>query len=264
MTSSIEFEWKQSAVQGAIDSLVMELLFYNSNGGRNVVQFTGCSSKIGTSTITKAAAAALALADWKTLLIEIDLSSQRKGHQKKVSSRKSKKESKKTSSETDTDKGIFAYLDNKEQMRNILQKTNIPKLTYVPAENRPPNYLGSLNSDKMKEFISTVKKDYDFVFIDSSPVTLTPGTASLFSLVDGIVLVAAAGRTKKNELENAKHRIRDYQDRYYGLILNKMNPKDCEAFHFSSRLKSIALDTIGIGDGMQDKNQQPIKLLEKG
>jgi protein-tyrosine kinase len=71
------------------------------------------------------------------------------------------------------------------------------------------------------DFLDELKKRFDLILIDSSPVTEAPDSIMLARYVDGVILVLEAERTKWFAAENLKERIVKNGGNILGVVFNK-------------------------------------------
>lgn len=202
------YENKNQLICSAIDRIVVEI--YNKKGAEQKSQsiiFTGCSPVAGTTTTCIGLSIALANAEWKTLLVDCDV---RK-------SMKYKKLNKETSA------GLGDYLIKDKSIKDIVYDTNIDNLSYIPCGSYSENSTRMLCSQNMKQLIAYAKESYDFVIFDCPSIHVVPDAQVLFNDTDGIVLVAAAGETTKSQLRDAKRKVNKFSEKYYGMIVNKLD-----------------------------------------
>ena len=95
--------------------------------------------------------------------------------------------------------GLSDCLNKKECISNLLLKTNVQKLSILPAGNIGRNPSELLSSKDMVRLISEVTERYNdrFVILDSPPPSLASETKSISSNVDGIILVVKLGSTRR-------------------------------------------------------------------
>lgn len=70
------------------------------------------------------------------------------------------------------DKGISSYIIGKHSLDEIIQKNFIAQLDIIPGGPVPPNPSELIENAKFSGMITELKKIYDFVVIDTSPVGL--------------------------------------------------------------------------------------------
>jgi capsular exopolysaccharide synthesis family protein len=95
--------------------------------------------------------------------------------------------------------GLTSYLSNSETQdykKWILNFKN-DKVDYLLSGAIPPNPSELLASSKFKDLIETLKKEYQYVVLDSSPLMLVSDTNSLLPLSDSLLYVTRAQHTDK-------------------------------------------------------------------
>ena len=72
----------------------------------------------------------------------------------------------------------------------------------------PPNPSELLGSEKMKELIRVLSEHYDIVLFDTPPVNAVTDAAILSTVVDGVILAVASGKT---DIEGGKRAMKSLQ-----------------------------------------------------
>jgi protein-tyrosine kinase len=95
--------------------------------------------------------------------------------------------------------GLREYLEAGTSIAPHLMKTSVGKLTLIPAGQPTASPSELLNSEKMLLLIQELKDRYKnrFIVLDTPPVLFTADTASLFSVLDGVILVVRSGQTPR-------------------------------------------------------------------
>jgi protein-tyrosine kinase len=108
--------------------------------------------------------------------------------------------------------GLSDYLESRVELSDILMKTGLGKLVFMPAGAPPRNPAELLASTRMKDLVREVKERYHdrYVIFDSSPVLLAADTLSLCESMDGIVYVVHAASTSRKNVTQALALIRGY------------------------------------------------------
>ncbi len=89
----------------------------------------------------------------------------------------------------------------------------------------PPNPVKVLDSEYMEEFLAKVRKEYDYVILDSPPIIAVTDAEILSKKVDGTLLVISAGVTDKKVMERAIELLRHDNSRLIGSVLNNFTVK---------------------------------------
>lgn len=204
------------AMNDSIDRIIVEIYSRKKENGYKTIAFTGCGSRNGTSTVAINVAIALADTGWKTVLVDCDM---RKGS-----------DYKRLNNESIT--GLSDYIIGKEklQLGDLICETNTNNLDYIACGNACESPIRLLCSAKMEEFISKLNEQYDYVIFDLPPVTIMSDAEILFPIVDGVILVAALNETTKKQLYDAKAKANQLSERYYGLIVNKVEMSQYKKF----------------------------------
>ncbi|MFY9689704.1 MAG: hypothetical protein WA369_19045 [Candidatus Acidiferrales bacterium] len=79
--------------------------------------------------------------------------------------------------------------------------------------------------------IERLRRQYRYVLIDCAPISETQDAARLAPLVDGIVLVVEANRTRKDQILNAERNLESANGRILGHVLNKRTYAVPDLFH---------------------------------
>ncbi len=82
------------------------------------------------------------------------------------------------------EKGITSYLIKNAEIKDILQHTQIENLDLISAGPIPPNPVELIDSDRNKQFFDELKKLYDYIIIDSSPIGAVTDSFLLFKYAD--------------------------------------------------------------------------------
>ncbi len=90
----------------------------------------------------------------------------------------------------------------------------------LPTGPTPPNPAEVLETEAVSDLLADVRAEYDMIIIDAPPLLPVADTANLVRHVDGVLLLARFGRTRKDLLRLAAERITGMGGRIYGVVLN--------------------------------------------
>ncbi len=118
--------------------------------------------------------------------------------------------------------GLTEYLMGKVEIPDILIKTGIGKLVFLPAGNSTENSSELLSSERMKKLIKEMKYRYNdrYIIFDSAPLLITSDTISLSRLVDSVLIVMQAAHTTLKTAEKALSLIKG--SNILGVIFNNV------------------------------------------
>lgn len=116
--------------------------------------------------------------------------------------------------------GIVNMLVNNEAPKKCISRSEIPFLDVLPSGPLPPNPAELLASQRMGHFVGEVKKHYEYVVFDSSPLLAVTDASLLGQLVDGIIFVTKASSTLREDAGRALALLHQNQLTPLGTILN--------------------------------------------
>ena len=125
---------------------------------------------------------------------------------------------------THNHKGLSNLLleDVEEKYIEYIYKTGIDNLEVMFRGVTPPNPSELLGSEKNKELVKILSKNYDIVIFDSAPVNggLTDSLI-MGTLVDGVLIVSASKQTSVGILNETKKSLENVNANILGVVLNK-------------------------------------------
>jgi capsular exopolysaccharide synthesis family protein len=69
-------------------------------------------------------------------------------------------------------KGLSTYLSKQDQFEDIMETTPIESLIYIPSSPVPPNPVELLENSYFDRFMEEAKSRFDYIILDSPPVSL--------------------------------------------------------------------------------------------
>lgn len=101
-----------------------------------------------------------------------------------------------------------------------MRDVGVPNLRVITAGPIPPNPAEMLGSARMRAVLKELAAEYDYVLLDSPPTLAVTDSSVLATLVDGVVLVVAAGEVSADKVLKAKHQLAGVQANILGVVLN--------------------------------------------
>lgn len=97
------------------------------------------------------------------------------------------------------ERGLSDYLRGEVDLRDVLIKTGIGKLTVLPGGSPTDEAPELLSSERMKSLVNELKFRYKdrYIIFDSSPMLVTSDPLSLGGYMDGVLFVIQEGRTSQ-------------------------------------------------------------------
>jgi capsular exopolysaccharide synthesis family protein len=117
---------------------------------------------------------------------------------------------------------ILGELSADEALHEV---TGEPRLRVLASGPIPPNPAEVLSLERVRTLIDTIAMTADIVLIDCPPVLPVTDALLISRLVDGMLIVASAGNTKKRDLERACELLRQVGAPLLGTVLNRVPPR---------------------------------------
>jgi len=181
------------------------LLFVIDSKEKKVINMLSSIGGEGKSFVSLNLAMSLALLDKKVLIVDLDI---RKPKLAKVLG-------------LDNQQGITLYLSGYLDKNELVIPSGIhPNLSVITAGSIPPNPNELLAKPLLDELIQELKRDYDFIFIDTAPAGLVSDSFLLNRIADVNLFVIRAGTTPKKFIEDADRYFRENRLKKMYFILN--------------------------------------------
>ena len=131
--------------------------------------------------------------------------------------------------------GLTNYLSGERKTENLIKTyPGLPRLKVITSGPIPPNPAELLSSNEMKNLLQFLKGRYKHIIIDSPPAISFTDAAILSTLVDGVVLVAMAGKSSVHLMRRFKSRLANMGARIYGVVLNGIKSGSVEYEYYGA------------------------------
>lgn len=179
------FENQNNLMSETFRNVRTNLQFMLENG-KNVILVTSTISGEGKSFISANLAISLSLLGKKVVIVELDI---RKPGLNKVFNIPKKEH------------GITQFLTNPAtNLMGLVQPSDTNKNLYIlPGGTVPPNPTELLARDGLEKAVETLKKNFDYVILDTAPVGMVTDTLLIGRVADLSVYVCRADYTRKAE-----------------------------------------------------------------
>lgn len=191
--------------------------YMNVDTDIKVILVTSSTAGEGKTTTSTNMAITFAKTGKKTLLVECDL---RKARVHKICS-------------LPQEPGLTNILTEKTSMAAVIKKIDgVDNLDIITAGHLPPAPAELLASHALENLIDEAKNEYDTIILDAPPVLNVTDAAILQRVCDGIILVVAAGETKKDAVRQAKRNLDKVNARLLGVVLTKIDQKSKGYYYY--------------------------------
>lgn len=190
--SSLQFLYKQQNLDGA-----KTLMITSSVSGEGK---TFCSINIAT---------VFALSEKKTVVIGLDLRKPKLAGEFNLTN----------------EVGVVNYLIGQKTIPEIINKTHIPYLDVILSGPVPPNPSEMIMSQGMKDLIESLKKEYDYIILDTPPVGLVSDALELAQFCDVTLYIVRQNYTKKEMISLLNNRVKRGELTNASIVLNGLENK---------------------------------------
>lgn len=178
------------------------LVFSLSAAESNVVAFTSWSKGEGKSTATANLAISFSKMDKKVLLIDADLRRPNIHNLMKLQNAA----------------GLSEVIGKFKSFDEVINRDVLPYLDVLTSGSIPPNPSELLASQNFSAMLEVLRKDYDYIILDTPPVGVVADALILKDLVAGYVVVVREKFTTHGDIEKALQSIRLADSKVLGFL----------------------------------------------
>jgi polysaccharide biosynthesis transport protein len=115
----------------------------------------------------------------------------------------------------------------------VIRHTEIPNLYVLPCGPLPPNPAELLMTQRFQSVLAELSSRFDRVILDSPPLNVVTDAVVLSKQTDGVILVAHADRTLREELKRSSRQIKGVGGKIFGVIVNAIEPDQRSGYYYS-------------------------------
>lgn len=208
----------KSPVSEAFRTIRTNLQFAGVAENTQAVLVTSSAPGEGKTSLCANLAAVTAQAGSRVLLIDADMRKPQVHHRFQISNLD----------------GLSSVLIKERTLQQVITGTQTPNLFLLPSGPIPPNPSEMLASHAMKTLVEDCRKEFDYIFIDSSPVLAVSDPLILASITDGTLFVVDAKQTNRNMARQAVSSLHQVQARLLGVVLNRVTKDSGDTYYYSA------------------------------
>ena len=187
-------------------SLRSALLFLPVQGERpKVLLITSAVPNEGKSTIAANLARTLALGGSRVLLVDADL---RKGHLHKMLG-------------LQCEPGLVELLRQPDNLDSVIQRDSLQNFAFLSRGKALGHSSDLFLGHAFDQVLARMRRQFDYVLIDSSPVFATDDATTLAPKADGTLFVVRGNFSSSRQVREALELLRQRQAKVLGLIFNR-------------------------------------------
>ncbi len=205
MSKIISIDKPMSVISENYRGIRTGIEFSNLDKNLKVISITSSKSKEGKTTVTCNLAVSFASLDKKILVIDCDLRNPSIHRTFEISNMF----------------GLTDILIGDRSFAESINITNIKNLHILTSGAIPPNPSEILSSNKIKEFINSLRDIYDYVFIDTPPAGLVTDAEIVSTYSDGTIFVVASNEVDTDLAQFTKEKLDSVDTNILGVVFNK-------------------------------------------
>ena len=181
-------------------------LFYSFvDAPPKIIALTSAAPREGKSATVANLGVTLAQAGKKTLIMDCDLRKPKMHHY----------------FGTRNTVGFATVLRGERRLEEVWHEP-LPGLKLITAGPPPLNPAELLGSQRFAEFVDQARQEFDYVLMDTPPVTLVSDSAIVATRADGVLVVLDAQGTRKVALRQALRHLEGVGARVIGTVMNNV------------------------------------------
>ena len=183
----------------------------NQDGDGTVIVMTSACPEDGKTTVSVNLSLMFAFSEAKVVLVDADA---RKGRVARFFRKKSAP-------------GLADYLSGQASVEEIVRKSSQNEnLSYITCGTHSPRPYELLESEEMKSLINKLRKEYDYVIIDTPPLLLVSDALAIVSQADGAVVVCRHEVSYLSDVNKILNKLAFAKANILGVVINDYDSRE--------------------------------------
>jgi capsular exopolysaccharide synthesis family protein len=217
-TEAVVVDYPGSFIAESFRNLRSNLFLKLKPEPSKIILITSTQPGDGKSFVSFNLAASIASVGYKTIIIDCDL-------RRPMLHNKFKNEN---------TKGLSNYIINNASPDEISCKTFIENLSFIPAGPIIPKPSELIEPGVLDDLIITLKKEYEYIIIDTTPVGLVADASLLMKYASQILLIARNNYTRKDIFASVVDNFTSKQINNYEVVFNDLSFDKSPYKHYSN------------------------------
>lgn len=200
----------RSSMTESFRALRSSLVLLAANRQSMIISVSSSISGEGKSFVSLNLAAALAMLKKKVVLVDLDL----------------RKPSLHLAIGLENNIGVYNALIGESTLEKIVQKTGYQNLDVITVGGLPPNPSEVLAGAEMRAFLQTLRANYDYVVLDTSPVGLVTDPLAVIKQSDAVLFIMRANFSNRKFVKVIERIAEDQSLSNVYLVLNYLRMLD--------------------------------------
>jgi len=204
-----------SQVSHAMQKFVVNIEFLNVDKKYQALQITSTLPSEGKTTLVGNLAYLLTQKGYKTIIIDLDL---RKPKVNRIF-------------EKPNIDGLNKYLIENAKKEDIIVKTS-RGVDFIPTGQISGSVSAILEPEKLSTLIEELKKDYDYILLDTPPMQVNADALMASKLACGVLYVVAQNLIKKSLIKESIKTLKRRSIPIVGIVLTQVKAPKREGYYY--------------------------------
>jgi capsular exopolysaccharide synthesis family protein len=159
------------------------------------------------------------------------------------------------------ERGLSSYLTGHATADDLPRPVKqIPNLFVITSGPTPPNPAELLSSEPLEALFGELRRQYDFIVLDSPPAISVADSMILAAHADGVMIVVHGGVTTRETLKHTTKLLTSVNARILGVVLNNVDVRSVDykyyySYYYGDYYRHM-LEGYGYGYGPDEKESR--------
>jgi len=121
--------------------------------------------------------------------------------------------------------GLVGYLKKNNSLKDVIITDTESGCDFILNNENEYSHRDLFGAPRFNKLLEMLRKRYDLIILDTSPVLLVAETRTIANLADALVLAARWRRTRADATKTAKNILQDVRAKILGVVLTQVNLK---------------------------------------
>lgn len=208
-TEAVVPEFPGSSIAESFRNLRSSLFLRLRSEPTKIILVTSAQPRDGKSFIAFNLAASIASVGYKTIILDCDL----------------RRPTLHLKFKEDNSSGLSVYMARQASINDIIFKTSVPNLSFIPAGPQLPNPSELMESGILDDLILSLKGKYEYIILDTTPAGIVADAFLMMKHASQILLVCRNNYTKKDVFSEVISNLQTNKFTQYDIVFNDMDLK---------------------------------------
>jgi tyrosine-protein kinase Etk/Wzc len=208
-TEAVVSEMPGSSIAESFRNLRSSLFLRFHSHPLKVIMITSSSPQDGKSFVSFNLAASIASVGYKTIILDCDLRRPTLHEKFKI----------------ENSAGLSTYMIHRSGIDDIIQKTDVPNLSFIPSGPILPGSAELIESGSLDELINYLKNTYEYIIIDTTPAGLVADASLMMKYASINLVVCRNNHTRKDVFKDVLNILSINNIKNFDVIYNDLSIK---------------------------------------